>query len=126
MAGRASAVAAAGMIKADTVVEGNVEDGLLFAMLLVGQLAVLQGHGLAFGQKGALDGVFAGAVYGHHACSLLSLVCHAAPSVPRTLCRPCGTPSFAAACRGSRPGLSYSALRAGFSSFNARRSFTSD
>src|SRR5713226_8558440 len=48
MAGGAGAVAAAGMVQKDAVVESNVQNGLGFAVLLVGQLAVLELDGLAF------------------------------------------------------------------------------
>src|SRR5436305_6441440 len=48
MAGSAGAVAAAGMVQKDAVVESNIPNRLAFAMFLVGQLAVFELDGFAF------------------------------------------------------------------------------
>src|SRR5579859_525986 len=52
------------MIERDAEIEGDVEQGLLFAVIFVGKLAMLELHRLAFGQEGDLHCVFSGAVYG--------------------------------------------------------------
>jgi hypothetical protein len=59
MAGGASAVASAGMIEMDAEVQGHVEQRFLLAVVFIGQLAVLEGNGLAFGKEGDFNRVFA-------------------------------------------------------------------
>ena len=51
VAGGAGVVAAAGVVERDVMVQRDVEDGLFLAVIFVGQFAVLELHGLAFGQK---------------------------------------------------------------------------
>jgi hypothetical protein len=75
VAGGAGIVAAAGVVERDVIVQRHVEDGLLFAVIFVRQLAVFKLHGLAFGQEGDLyrffgERLFAGGVFGHGAGSL--------------------------------------------------------
>ena len=72
MAGGAGTVAAAGVVERNAEVQGYVEKGLLLAVIFVGQFAVLKRDGLAFGEEGYLDGVFAGGVFGG-GCGALSL-----------------------------------------------------
>ena len=60
VAGGAGAIAAAGVVERDAEVQGDVENGLLFAVIFVGQFAVLELHRLAFGQERDLHRVFAG------------------------------------------------------------------
>src|ERR1700739_1196933 len=48
-------------------------------MILIGQLAVLELHGLAFGQERDLNRVFAGSFFSRHAGSLCFFFCHFQP-----------------------------------------------
>ena len=58
------------------IVQRDVEDRLFLAVIFVGQLAVLELHGLAFGQECDLHRVFAGRVFGRGAGSLCFFFCH--------------------------------------------------
>jgi len=57
VAGGAGAIASTGVVELDSVVERDIENRLLFAMIFVGQLAVLKRDRLAFGKEGDLNGV---------------------------------------------------------------------
>ena len=43
-----------GLVKRDTEVQGDVKDRLFLTVIFVGQLSMLEGDGLAFGEKGDL------------------------------------------------------------------------
>src|SRR4029077_12159920 len=77
----ASAVPAARVVKRDAEVQGDVEDGFLLAVILIGQLAVLEGDGLAFGKESDLNRVFARGLCGGGSGTLGFFVCHAAPGL---------------------------------------------
>src|SRR5450432_836963 len=64
VAGGAGVVAAAGVVEANAVVQRNIQNGLLFAVVFIGQLTALELHGLAFGKEYDFDRVFAGGVHG--------------------------------------------------------------
>ncbi len=59
MAGGAGAIAAAGVIEPDAIVQRDVQQRFLFAVILVGQLAVLELNRLALGKERDLHRVLA-------------------------------------------------------------------
>src|ERR1700688_449312 len=76
MTGGAGAIPAAGMVERDAEIQRHVEQRLLLAVIFVGQLSILELHGLAFGQEGDLYCVFAGSVFGQRASSLCLFFSH--------------------------------------------------
>src|SRR5262249_14178178 len=56
-------------------------DGFFFAVIFVGELAVLEGDGLAFGKEGDLDQVFGRSFCGRGSRALIFFVCHHCSSV---------------------------------------------
>ena len=67
---RAGAVAAAGVVERDTEVQCHIENRLFFAVIFIGQFAVLELHSLALGQKCDLNYVFARGFFGGGAGAL--------------------------------------------------------
>jgi len=57
VAGSAGAIAPAGVVEADAIVQRDIENGLLFAVVFIGQFAALEQHTLAFGKKYDFDRV---------------------------------------------------------------------
>src|SRR6266567_1307692 len=76
MAGRAGAVAAAGVIETHAVVQRDIKNGLLFAMVFVGQLAVLELHRLASRHEHNFHGVLAGCINNSRPAGLCFLFSH--------------------------------------------------
>src|SRR5258708_5102765 len=61
--GNGIAVPGAGVVGRNAMVERDVENRLLLAVIFVRQLSVLELHCLAFGQERDLDRVFAGSFF---------------------------------------------------------------
>src|SRR5271166_680252 len=76
VAGGAGAVAAAGVLEVKTEVHGDVEQRLRLAVVLVGELAVLELKGLVLGEKRDLHRICAGRVDGGGTGSLGFFVGH--------------------------------------------------
>src|SRR5437667_151463 len=74
--GRAGAVAATGVVQPHAVVQRDIQDGLLFAMVFVGQLAVLELYGLAFGHEHDFNRVLAGCINNSRRTGLCFLFSH--------------------------------------------------
>src|SRR5215471_8151175 len=87
MARCAGTVAAAGVVEADSVVQSDVEDRLLFAVIFVGKLVVFELDGFALGQKSYLNDVLAGCIHGRGSCSLCFIVCHTCSFAAQLTCR---------------------------------------
>ena len=62
MARGTGAVSAASVIEMDAEVQSDIEQRFLLAMVFVRQLAVLEGHCLAFGKERDFDGVLSGSI----------------------------------------------------------------
>ena len=70
--GGAGAVSAARVVERNAKVQGDVEDRFFFAVIFVGELAVLERYGFALGEEGYLDKVF-GRGFGRRGSRTLSL-----------------------------------------------------
>jgi hypothetical protein len=76
VARRACAVTAACMIEANPVVERDIEQGLLLAVIFVRELAVLKLNDLSLGKERNLDRIFSGRIHRCGATAFCFLVCH--------------------------------------------------